>query len=294
MYKILLLTDFSAASRHAISFAQALFDDTATEFCLLNAFPLEPEVGFSGAFLLAEQRQLAEKEMAHLEHAIRQQPVPDYHTYRSLVMVGNPVGAVKTLLEEEVFDLVVVGAMGSGHSELFGSVATDMIRSVKANVLVVPAAAPIRPIDQVVLATDYRSVHDAGSLTLLSDLTSRKAARLTLLTIENPKDPNSRAAELSRHYVLKAFESTQVDTYTIHDDDVLHGINAYLDLHAVDLFVMLPHHKGFFDLLRNASLTRPLAYHPRVPLLTLFDDPAAVARPAAPAERNNTPFPTYN
>ncbi|WP_080236834.1 universal stress protein [Spirosoma rigui] len=294
MYKILLLTDFSAASRHAIRFAQALFDDIATEFCLLNAFPVEPEVGFSGAFLLAEQRQLAEQEMAHLEHAIRQQPVPAYHTYRSLVMVGSPVSAVKTLLGEEVFDLVVVGAVGTGHSELFGSVATDMIRSVTTNVLVVPASAPIRPINQVVLATDYRSVKDTGTFALLTDLASRKAARLTLLTIENPKEPGSHAAELSRHYVLNAFDTIQVDTYTIHDDDVLHGINAYLDLHPVDLFVMVPHHKGFFDLLRNASLTRPLAYRPRVPLLTLFDEKAAPAPPTPSAGVNNTPYPTYN
>lgn len=291
MHKILLLTDFSSTSQHAIHFAQALFADTATEFCLLNAFPLEPEVGFSGAFMLAEQRQLAEKSILELKRQILNKPVPDYHHYRTMVMMGGPVSAVKALLAEEFFDLIVVGATGSGHGELFGSVATDMVRSASSHVLVVPASAFIRPIRQIVLATDYRSVNDAGSFALLTDLAHRKAAQVTLLTIENPNQPNTHAAELSRKYVLNAFEQLQIETYTIHDDDVQHGINAYLDTHTVDLFVMLPHHKGFFDLLRNTSVTRPLAYHPRVPLLTLYDTTTAVPKYRA---TNDVPFPTYN
>lgn len=32
MYKILLLTDFSPASHHALDFAQALFADTPAQF----------------------------------------------------------------------------------------------------------------------------------------------------------------------------------------------------------------------------------------------------------------------
>lgn len=295
MNKILLLTDFSSTSQHAIHFAQALFADTATEFCLLNAFPLEPEVGFSGAFMLAEQRQLAEKSILELKRKLLDMPIPDHHSYRTMVMMGGPGNAVKALLAEEFFDLVVVGAIGSGHSELFGSVATEMIRSAATNVLVVPVSAFIHPVKQIVLATDYRSVNDAGSFSLLTDMASRKAAQLTLLTIENPKQPGTHAAELSRQYVLKAFEDLEIETYTIHDDDVQHGINAYLDTHTVDLFVMLPHHKGFFDLLRNTSVTRPLAYHPRVPLLTLYDStPPAPASPTKPSTVNDVPFPTYN
>lgn len=63
MYKVLLLTDFSPASHHALAFTQALFAGTAIQFCLLHTFSIQPTQGFTGAFLLAEQRQSAEESL---------------------------------------------------------------------------------------------------------------------------------------------------------------------------------------------------------------------------------------
>lgn len=292
MYKILLLTDFSAASRHAIAYTQTLFADTATDFCLLNAFPLEPEVGFSGAFLVVEQREQAEKALIALRHELTQQPIPSYHTYRNVVVPGSPETAVDVMLHQEYFDLVVVGATGAGRSELFGSVATGIIRTATTNVLVVPAVSPIRHLEQIVLATDYRSVNDVESFKMLGDIANRKDAQLTLLTIAKPDQPAT--SELSREYVQGAFPTVRTDAYMIHDDDVLKGINAYLDIHTVDLLVLLPHHKGFLDVLRNKSVTRSIAYHPRVPLLTLYDSGSVESSGEnATAEPDSLPFATY-
>ncbi|GAB4049780.1 universal stress protein [Spirosoma litoris] len=273
MYTILLLTDFSAASRHAIAYTQALFGDTAVDFCLLHVCPLEPEMEFAGATLLAERWQTAEASLNRLQQELAQAPEPIYHTYRTLLRMGEPTGVVNQLLVKETtkFDLVVLGATGSGWSELAGSVATAMVREAKTNVLVVPDDAPIRPVDRLVLATDYQSIIDVQSLRFLSELANRKAASLTLLTIENPLGTKAPASELSRQYVLRALESVLTDTYTIHDDNVLHGIDAYIKTHTVDLLVMLPHHKSFFDVLLHKSVSRSVAFHPSVPLLSLYD-----------------------
>ncbi|WP_461054914.1 universal stress protein [Spirosoma arcticum] len=273
MYKILILTDFSSSSHHAVVFTQALFADTATQFNLLHAFSTEPTEGFTGSFLLAKQRRLVEESLQKLERTITQQLVPSYHTYRTLAMLGSPVSAVETLLAQEYFDLVVVGATGLGLTEFFGSVATGMIRFANTNVLVVPVSSPIRTLKQMVLAMDYQSVNDAESFSFLTALAHRKEAQLTLLTIEVSRQSDMLTSDLSRQYVFRAFEDIQIDTYSIHDEDVQKGINAYLDNHTVDLFVMMPHHKSVFDVFVNNSETRPLAYHPRVPLLTLYDSP---------------------
>ncbi|MBO0935413.1 universal stress protein [Fibrella sp. HMF5335] len=289
MYKILLLTDFSAASRHAIAYAQALFSDTAANFCLLNAYPIEPAMEYGAAFLLAEGREAAEQNLHEFRQAVTETPQPDYHTYRTLVALGEPIDAVARLLETEHIDLIVVGATGAGNSERTGSVATGLLRLANTHVLVVPVTAPIRPLQQIVLATDYRSVNDAQSLVLLTDLASRKAALLTLLTIENPKKPDSQPTDASRRYVQKAFDGVQTDLYTIHDTDVRHGIQAYLDLHPVDMLVLLPHHKSLFDVLRKQSVSRSVAYHPPVPVLALYDE----LTPADSPDIDHIPFATY-
>lgn len=293
MYKVLLLTDFSAASRHAIAYTQALFADTAVNFCLLHAFPFVPEEGYSGTFLLGEQIEAAEKSIKSLQRSITQQPVPAYHTYRSQVALGAPARAVEILLSQEYFDLIVVGATGSGKNEFFGSVATGMIREAKTNVLVVPASTSIRPTEQLVLATDYHSINDATSLRMLTDIASRQAALVTLLTIENPTRTDPHITEPSRQYVLKALENVLTETYIIHDDNVLHGINAYLKAHSVDLLVLLPHHKSIFDILTQKSVSRSIAFHPRVPLLALYDEQVHGTPSAEITETDPIPFTTY-
>jgi len=291
MYKILLLTDFSAASRHAIAFAQALFADTAVDFCLLNTYLVEPELDYSSVMLLEERREAIEAGMHKFKLSITQQPVPAYHTYTTKVMLGDPTGVVNQLLSEEYFDLIVLGASGSGNSQLFGSVATGLTRQVNTNVLVVPTTAPIRPLEHAVLATDYTSVNNAESFTILNDLLSRKAAQLTLLTIENASHPEDKASEPNRQYVLRAFENIPSDSYTIHDADVLHGIQEYLAVHTVDLLVMLPHHKSFMDVIFNRSVSRAVAYRPPVPLLTLYDD--ITPSVSEDSETDQVPFTTY-
>ncbi|MEZ0487326.1 universal stress protein [Fibrella aquatica] len=271
MYKILLLTDFSAASRHAVAFTQTLFADTATDFCFVNTFQLLPEQGYGAGILLAEEREIAEETLAKFKLLMTKPPVPAHHTYRTMAILGEPESAVKELLTQEPFDLVVVGATGSGFSEFFGSVATGLIRSAETNVLVVPTSATIRPLAKLVLATDYKSVNDTASFNLLNDLAARKSAELTVLTIQNPQKADNEAFETSVTYVMQALDTVKTDRYTIHDEDVLSGIDTYLDTHTVDMLVLLPHHKSFFDVLRGTSISRTIAYDPRVPLLALYD-----------------------
>ncbi|MVM33931.1 universal stress protein [Spirosoma sp. HMF4905] len=279
MKKILLLTDFSAASEHAIHFAQALFSDATAQFCLVNAYPLEADTTYNTEVLAETYRQYAEENLKKLLHTIRGECVPAYHSYRGEIIPGWPVGAVEAILASESFDLVVVGATGKGNSEWIGSVATGLIRQLKTAVLVVPATAPIRPLSNIVLASDYQLRGETAVLKPLNELATFKNTQLTLLTIE---DPDNRAAWPSvneQAELLSYFDTIETDVYCIHDDDVLHGINSYLDTHTVDLLVTVPHQKGWLEALTGQSVSRHLAYRPRVPLLTLYDGVAIYPEP---------------
>ncbi|QIP15141.1 universal stress protein [Spirosoma aureum] len=295
MYKILLLTDFSDASRHAISYTQALFADTAVDFCLLYACPIEPDIEYTGTMLIGERWKIGVMSLEELRLEMTQPSEPIYHTYRTLARMGEPVEILNQLLtkENEQFDLVVMGATGTGWSELLGSVATDVIRKAKTNTLVVPISAPIRPVEQLVLATDYRCINDTVSLGMLIDIASRKAALITLLTIDNPGQPETHVSDSSRQYVLCALENVLTATYIIHDDNVLHGINTYLLTHTVDLLVTLPHHKRIFDVLAHKSITRTIAFRPTVPLLALYDEEILDTQPTESSSIEQIPFATY-
>lgn len=276
MKKILLLTDFSEVSKHAIRFAQALFKGVPAKFCLVNAYPLQGDLYGMGLLLEASQEN-AGQQLYQLQKSLKQEDGPPYHAFRSLAVPGGPVGAVESILASEHFDFVVVGATGAGNSEWLGSVATALIRQLKTNVLVVPATAPIRPMQQVVLAADYQTIRPVHVLNPLKDLIRLRNAELTLLTIHKPDNPETLLSEISQDLLTDYFLDIRTHRYTLDDERVLHGIEGYLATHPADLLVTIPHQKGLFEALTGQSLTRQLAYHPRVPLLALSDNTYSAA-----------------
>ncbi|GAB3250881.1 hypothetical protein GCM10027347_08960 [Larkinella harenae] len=273
MKKILLLTDFSEAAKKAIQFAQLLFDQTATEFHLLHAYPIEPETMYGTVFLMEEAERSAYRSLQTLLSELMGTFHPPYHSYYIRTVPGSPVGAVETVLENEVFDYVVVGASGAGLTPMLGSVATGLIRHARTQVLVVPQAVPLQPIREVVLAADYSNLHNLACLRHLKDLITAKKARLTALSVVDEQTPWLRdgGSEESMLRIETLLDSLETGPYFVLDENVEDGINQYLDENPVDLLVTIPHRKSLLDVVWSRSLTRKLAYRPRVPLLTLYD-----------------------
>ncbi|GAB2773087.1 hypothetical protein GCM10027275_15060 [Rhabdobacter roseus] len=272
MKKILLLTDFSEASKRAIRFAQVLFYDTAAEFDLLHAYPLLPDVMYETAPLQEESVLAAQENLQKVLSELTDQPTPAYHTYRTLTAPGDPVEAVTRALTHRAYDYVVVGATGAGFLPVLGSVATGLIRHAKAHVLVVPSSATGRPVRDVTLALDYGSFTQLEKLQPLQELIDRKKARLTALTIVDNHTPVllGQDFEWYSQQLRRALATVEVEPHFILDEKVEHGIESYLSTHAVDLLVTVPRRKSLLDALWNRSLTRQLAYKPRVPLLALY------------------------
>ncbi|GAB3909017.1 hypothetical protein GCM10028803_45870 [Larkinella knui] len=273
MKKILLLTDFSEASQKAIHFAQALFDDTAAEFYLLHAYPIEPDAMYGTAFLMEEAERSARQSLQELLSELMANFHPPYHSFHIQTAPGSPIGAVEAALEQDAYDYVVVGASGSGFMPVLGSVATGLIRHAKTNVLVVPQTTAIKPIREVVLATDYSTLNHVSCLQPLNELVTRKNARLTALSIVKSQTPGLIAAGFEQYnrQLAQVFDSVESGPYFILDNDVEHGITTYLTTHSVDLVVTVPHRKTLLDAVWNRSLTRRLAYNPQVPLLAVYD-----------------------
>ncbi|MFC5411715.1 universal stress protein [Larkinella bovis] len=284
MKKILLLTDFSEASEKAIHFAQKLFDDTAVEFDLLHAYPIEPETMYEVGIRMKEAERLAFRSLQTQLSELTAHFHPPFHAYHLLTVPGNPVDAVEAALEQKAYDFVVVGASGAGFLPVLGSVATGLIRHAKTNVLVVPKNAAIQPLRDVVLATDYATLLDPTCLEPLKELTTRKTARLTALAVvdQPAKTATAEALERYQQQIEPVFDTIFTEPYFLRDEDVDRGIDTYLDTHTVDLLVTVPYRKSLLDAVWNRSLTRRLAYNPRVPLLALYDpEPAERSAPEA-------------
>jgi len=269
MKKILLLTDFSEASRQALTYARAFFGDTVADFHLLCAHPVEPDSFYGAKHVSTTARTAFADALCDLVASLRREAANDWHTFRSSACPGPLLDAVTDALSNETYDYVVIGAKKDGTNELFGNTATTLVRYLNANLLVVPVDSQIRPIRRVVLATDFASLTDCKLLCPVKDIVTLKGATLTLLTIDTPhKQVVTTEQELRIRQFLTPVEPR---TARLEAPTARQGIDAYVAGHPIDLLISIPKHKGWTDILASNSVTRSLVFAPAVPTLTLYD-----------------------
>lgn len=266
MKKLLLLTDFSEASRHALDYARSFFSDSVADFHLLCVYPPESTAAYNPMYCHEASHTAYADQLNDILTQVRREATTNWHTYRSAVCPGTWLDIIGKSLDMESYDFVVMGAQKDGTSALFGHCAIALTRQLKANVLVVPVNALAGSIRRVVLATDFARLKNAKLLGPLKDMVTLKGADLTLLTIDVP-DKNAIQAEQELH--IRKFLAP-VDPIISHlkATTASEGIDMYLAKRPVNLLVMIPavkHDTG-------ARTWESRTYTPPVPVLTLYDD----------------------
>lgn len=268
MKKILMLTDFSEASRNALVFARSFFSDTVVDFHLLGVYPAETD-GFYG---LKHNNKTAgvncADQLQTIVNALHNQAINDWHTFRSSAQAGHPLEAVEEAVAAETYDFVVIGPQTNGTNELFGNSAITLVYRLKANVLVVPTGANPDSVYRVVLAADFANLKNAKLMGPLKELVTLKGASLTLLTIDTP-NKKSILPEQESH-IRQFLKPIKPIIARLSASSAKEGIDNYLADHQVDLLVTIPRSQGATNV--QAGSSRAQAYTPAVPLLTLYDD----------------------
>lgn len=273
MKKILLPTDFSEASDKAIAYAFNLFSHTPCEFTLMHAYDTFPGGGVPelAYVMIDEMYKRAKKEIAEYIEAAKQLDTERIHTFKAELVSGSPASAIQILNQQHDYDFVIIGATGRGEDILFGSTATDVVRNVTANTIVVPVKAQLDPIKNIVLAVDYKPINSFAEFDSLKELLLKENATLTLLTILKDGQFPTELDGLLKYEYHDYFKGVGMIDYQLRADTVEEGIIEYLSNHEADMLVMLTRHHSFFDVLFNRSVTRKFAFNPALPLLSIYD-----------------------
>ncbi|GAB3644162.1 universal stress protein [Spirosoma arcticum] len=270
MKKILLLTDFSEASHNALQFARSFFSDSVVDFHLFCAESLEAYDPDSPATVAPTTRMSYADQLHDAVTGLRREATNDWHTFRSSAWPGKALDVVGQAVNAEVYDFVIIGPQPDETDELFGNSAIDLVRQLRANVLVVPGYARPRPVHQVVLAADFARLKNSKLLGPLKELVTLKGATLTLLSINTPsKDVIHREREA---HILQFLRPITPNLVQMQFPNAKRGIDAYLAAHPVDLLVTIPKYNDRTETLTSSRVTRLRAFTPAVPLLTLYDD----------------------
>ncbi len=268
MKKILVLTDFSDTSRKAIEFILHLYEDMACSFTVLNRYI---ELPLSTDQVDEAVDHNAQSRIDSYVDEFRKQFASSSFSFEGIAIGGNLVVAVTGMYEKDPFDVVVVGASGTGKSVRLGSVATEIIRVARYPVLVVPASTQLRPIQNIVIATDYQNFNSAEVFEPIRELMHKGTKELAFLQVLDSDSSEKESNDSGKNMLNDYFKGYEPTHYFINNDSPVEGIETFLGRCPTDLLVTVSHHHSLWDVFLNRSTSRTLAYGAKVPLLVLFE-----------------------
>ncbi|GAA4321866.1 universal stress protein [Flaviaesturariibacter amylovorans] len=276
MNTILVPTDFSLNADKAFDYALQIARRVAGEVIVLHvcALPL-PEYATEPEGMREYNRLRAVELQLRLDQ-YRQRVAPDeWVRVRTLLVDGDTVDAIVKKAGQYSADLIVMGTRGAGiiKALLVGSHTAAVMAATDIPVIAVPDQYTGGLPDHILLAIAQEERESV--LAPLFRLRALFGAGIRTITFsENDESAeelleHTRTVRTATRKWKEAFSLPELPGDHIVGEDFFAAIDEYVDLERINLLAMVTHRRGGLQGLFQSSLTRKMAYHTHVPLISL-------------------------
>jgi len=264
MNTIIVPTDFSRNAQVALDFAINIANHFDAKIHLIHSYEVHSRAGMMISlrdYIRTDAEESLGSEVSRVKtHLLR-------HTaLEAKAIEGNPVDLICTYAEQFKADLIVMGTKGaSGLKKIFmGSITAGLIDQAKNPVMAIPEEATYRPFQKITLALDITDSNTIESMRLLMDLSKAYKSILNILHVEKKNAEATQPPEAGFYCppIPHAY-------YTIENNNVLEGIDEFLNQHQTDLLVMIHNERKLLDRIFNKSKSKEKAMNTTLPLLVI-------------------------
>jgi len=274
MKKILFPTDFSDVSKNAFLYALRLAKNINAEIITLHVYDI-PQINLIDVpvqlFEIYEVTELSQfenyKHHIPMLRAIAEKHHLEHVKISNVLVQGDLITNIVKISKDDQIDYVVMGTKGATGlaSTFLGSVTTKVMNETKAVVLAIPENCKYQPIKKILFTTQYRT-EDIAILNKVLTLAKVFHSNIDCLYVKNEESEDTQSVvEVWKNF----FSSESIDFHTIESSDVEGIILKFVEVHKINMLAMHIHHRGFFERLFHASLSKKLAFHSEIPILAI-------------------------
>jgi len=284
--RILVPIDFSDHSLVACNFALGLAHKLKSEIMLFYSYfnPIvgaEPYIDASSyqinldavvGNLENEAFQQMEEIKTKLEDFVKKEKLTgvsiSYHLDR-----GAPEELILQYSEEYNPGVIVMGTRGKseGTMDFIGSVTKKIIEKAKVPVFAIPQKSVymgIKYMNSILYATDF---DDSDFKALRKLMTLVRPFNMKIYCIHIASDAsntfdNVKMDSLKEHF-FEEYGEYNLYCDLFEHDDVVQGLEDYIDEKDIDMIALTTHKRGVFEKLFNPSLAKKMLFHTNIPLL---------------------------
>jgi uspA domain protein len=271
MKNILVPTDFSEHSIYAVDVAVDLAKKNGATIFLLHCVELPRRFVTESTSVLPEElffMREASNNVKKLSLELQAKGVE----VKTVVETSTLTNSVKTLLEKESIDFIVMGSTGAtGSKELFlGSNAEKIVRTSSVPVLVIKDKTNINEVKKIVFACDFSQKYIDAFQKAIS-FAQVLGAKIDFVYINTPYHFNS-SREIKVLIDSFSTEHKEILSHNIHmysDLSIEEGIIHFAEDHQSDLICMFPARQSVLMHLFNGSISEDIVNHSQKPVLTI-------------------------
>ncbi|MGP8216861.1 MAG: universal stress protein [Bacteroidia bacterium] len=272
MKNILVPVDFSTTAENAAEYAAELAKLAKAKLILFNVYSVPVPV----ADVPVTNIPLEEVEWDSIEQlkTFNKNLTRKYPGVETEIVTkpGFVVDEIRLMIEERKADLVVMGITGEGRSKgFFGTNTTSVMKKAKCPVMSVPPDTKFVKPSKIALACDYSAIvpdEVVNKFKYFVNLFKAKVLIFDVLKRSELITYQKAAAEVNLENSLGDMEHS---IYYPSGDNMAKETNDFIEKNSVDMLVMIPHHYPFLQNIFHHSNTKEMAFHTRVPLLTIHE-----------------------
>ncbi len=272
METILVLTDFSAVSHYAASYACVLAKQLKVPTLVLYHSYQTVIAPSETITYLGDEESLKKVAMQALEDQGRalqdQLPMGTTLRYRTDTRLLDEASMVAA---EEAAVMIVMGTTGKSKLQemVSGSNAIQVCETSHLPVVLVPAEVLLEPIGSIVFACDMKETGGTLPTERLTNVLDMFPVPLSVLHVEKEEQgllPEEVPEMVALNKLLQPYRPAY---QSIKDDDTATGILEFAKQRPASIVLVIAKRHGFPSGLFHRSITKQLAFHTTIPLMVL-------------------------
>lgn len=277
--RILLPTDFSINAWNALKYASELYKTENVDFFILNAFTVKSYdiesifVAKPGDVEYDAALEQSEKELRKVLKMIEIKKTYPNHAYFSMSIFDTPLNAIKTAVELNDIDLVVMGTKGATDekSVIYGSNTIDVMEKVRnCPVLAIPNIAKYKEPKEIVFPTSFKTHFKRRELKYLYEMAKITNSTVSILHINTEKHLTDLQKQ-NKDLLEEFLDGIKYSFQWLDNVSVNAGLEEFVRQRGSDIIVFINKKHTFFDSIFSRPLVKDLGTSSQIPVLVLHD-----------------------
>lgn len=270
MSTVLVVTNFSDASRNALAYTCSLLQNSRAHLVLMNIYAFPGSITGDG-IAVAAMCEIIEHDTALLEQEYRwvQTNYPSIQVDKEMVTGIFQEELLRKVIESNAV-LVVMGAAGNYTNLLSWDV--NIINSfidLPVPMLVVPATVQFRPIHKIAFACNYYRKNLEVPVSVIRKLVQFTGASLYVINVVAPQELITDEALHNKHILQQSLASLNPVYFEPEFHNIISAIDEFTSEEQIDMLLVIPTRHGIWHNIFQKSHTKGLVYLNHIPLLSV-------------------------